>query len=337
MEQYEIVQWLNETDEIKLEELWAEANQVRKDNVGEEVHLRGLLEISNYCTRNCWYCGLRAERRELTRYRMSEDEILQCVEKLSNFGYGTVVLQGGEDPKITQEGIIKAIEWIRRNTDLAITLSLGEQSRETLESWKQAGADRYLIRIETTNQELLEKIHPGLPFGSRMESIKRIKELSYEVGSGIMIGIPGQTHEMIAKDIEWFQNIDLDMIGVGPYIPHPETPLSKEKKRDDNAVGSELMTNKVIALTRIMCPQANIPATTALATINTQSGRETALARGANVVMPNVTPIKYRKFYDIYPSKACIHETAEICHNCIKGRIVSAGREIGSGKGSRKR
>ncbi|MCK5243363.1 [FeFe] hydrogenase H-cluster radical SAM maturase HydE [bacterium] len=337
MKKSNILEWLKETKEQKLNELWSEANHVRKKNVGQDVHLRGLLEISNYCSRNCWYCGLRAERKDLTRYRMREDEILQCVEKLSKFKYGTIVIQSGEDQLITSRSIIRVISWIRANTDLAITLSLGEQSRETLKTWKQAGADRYLLRIETTNQKLLEKIHPGFPYGTRMDCIHRIKDIGYEVGSGIMIGIPGQTYEMLEKDIIWFQDMDLDMIGVGPYIPHPDTPLYNGEIIENNVIGSELMTNKVIALARILCPQANIPSTTALATINTQSGRETALSRGANVVMPNVTPVKYRQYYDIYPSKACIHETAEICHTCIKNRIIKTGRTIGTGKGSRNR
>jgi len=339
MKEKEIVSWLKEDDPEKLEILWQEADQIRANAVGDEVHLRGLLEISNYCSRNCLYCGLRSERKNLERYRMSEKEIQECIKQLAGFGYGTVVLQAGEDPGITPESISELIQWIKEQTNLAVTLSFGEQSEETLRKWRYAGGDRYLLRIETTNQALLKKIHPGEPYGSRMDILQRIRDIGYEVGSGVMVGIPGQTYEMLAHDLLWFREMDLDMIGIGPYIPHPDTPLPMmELTAQSNQVpGTELMTNKTVALARILCPEANIPATTALATINIKNGREYALSHGANVVMPNVTPTKYRIFYEIYPNKSCIYETADVCHSCIKQRIIKLGRKIGVGPGGRKK
>lgn len=340
MQKAELLAWLRTDDPRKLRRLWRLADAARKKHVGDAVHLRGLLEISNYCSRECWYCGLRGGRRGLKRYRMTRPEIETGIRQLAAFGYGTVVLQSGEDPGLAPESIGRLVAWIKTHTALAVTLSLGEQPREVLRRWREAGADRYLLRIETTNRRLLARIHPGEPHGSRMRHIRWLGKLGYEVGSGIMVGIPGQTYEMLAKDLLWFKAVDLDMIGIGPFIPHPETPLfalHRKRRQDPNQVpATELMVNKVVALARLMCPDANIPATTALASINAASGREQALSHGANVVMPNVTPQKYRVLYDIYPGKACVSETADICHACIKRRIQKMGRTIGRGPGGRR-
>jgi biotin synthase len=268
---------------------------------------------------------------------MTVDEIWSCVEKAVAFGYGTVVLQAGEDSGLHFEVIGDLVRKIKEETDLAVTLSLGEQTLETLKYWKTAGADRYLLRIETTDEALINKIHPGQPHGSRMENIYRLRDLGYQVGSGIMVGIPGQTYRIIAQDLGWFHAMDLDMIGIGPYLSHPDTPLANETSLlPDQVPNTEIMTHKVVALARLLCPEANIPATTALATVNRENGREQALLRGANVVMPNLTPAQYRKYYEIYPNKACVSETEEICQNCMSGRIVSLGRAIGSGPGHRR-
>lgn len=337
MDLFELETWLREKNSAQLEKLWRQADHVRAHSVGNAVHLRGLLEISNHCSRECQYCGIHVGRKDLERYRMTRPEIEQCIHQLVDFGYGTVVLQAGEDPGIIPSSIEDLVTWIKGNTYLAVTLSFGERPLEVLRRWKQAGADRYLLRIETTDQALLDKIHPGRPYGSRMDTLDRLSQLGYEVGSGIMVGIPGQTYEMVARDIQWFRDTDLDMIGIGPYIAHPDTPLSDTPIEITQVSSSETMVNKVIALSRIACPEANIPATTALASINTKFGREKALSHGANIVMPNVTPKKYSVLYDIYPGKACISETADVCHSCIKNRIKSIGREIGVGLGSRKR
>jgi biotin synthase len=339
LERDEILGWLRTTDEKTLETLWQRADEIRRRNVGDEVHLRGLLEISNTCARSCWYCGIRAENTALERYRMSEEEIMDCVGEAVDYGYGTVVLQSGEDYGITAEWMECLIRRIKGETGLAVTLSLGERSDEELRRWKSAGADRYLMRFETSNSEIYDRIHPPLPGkgADRIQLLKRLREIGYEVGSGIMIGIPGQTWEDLADDIELFRTLDLDMIGVGPFIAHQDTPLGggglPAAPEGEQVPNAEEMTYKVIALARIVCPRANIPSTTALATLNTATGRELGLSRGANIVMPNMTPRHYRAMYEIYPAKACIDETAADCRACMHRRILSIGRTIGKGRG----
>jgi len=327
-----------------LEQLWAMADETRRGHVGDAVHLRGLIEISNHCVRECGYCGLRAANRSLRRYRMTADEITACTTAAVEFGYGTVVLQSGEDDGIKQQWLADIIRKIKRETSLAVTLSLGERPDEDLAAWREAGADRYLLRFETSDAELYRFIHPSRPgrTSDRFDILNKLRELGYEVGSGVMIGIPGQTYDSLADDIEAFRRLDLDMIGVGPYISHPATPLAKRTglrstPSDQQVPNSELMTYKVVALTRLVRPDANIPSTTALATLNKESGRELGLSRGANVIMPNLTPPQYRTLYEIYPSKACLFETAEDCRSCLKHRIVAMGRTVGQGPGGRRR
>lgn len=349
MEYNETLGWLLEQDENRLEILWQQADRIRRENVGDAVHLRGLIEFSNHCARSCGYCGLRAPNAKIRRYHMTKEEILDCVNQAACFGYGTVVLQSGEDPGIKAEWMAALIGQIRQQTDLAITLSLGERSEDELALWRKAGADRYLLRFETSNPELFTKIHPSLPgkHSDRPAQLRTIKRLGYEAGSGIMVGIPGQTYEDLANDLELFRDLDLDMIGIGPFIPHPDTPLGASRYTlaplpdsgcqtpDSRAQvpNTELMTYKMVALARIACPKANIPSTTALATLNLAQGRELGLRRGANIVMPNLTPAKFRALYEIYPAKACIQETAEQCHGCMRSRIESIGRMVGVGRG----
>jgi len=399
MQKKEIIRWLREEDPAALEDLYARANAARQQAVGDEVHLRGLVEVSSHCMRQCLYCGLRAPNTALGRYRMTRDEILACAKAARGFGYGTVVLQAGEDPGLTAEFIADVVREIKKipappaataaNTAavppsaLAVTLSLGERTDAELALWKQAGADRYLLRFETSNPQLFDRIHPSLPSrqSDRVAQLRRLRELGYEIGSGVMIGIPGQTFDDLANDILLFAELDLDMIGVGPFLPHPQTPLGEMRNaecgvRNDTATridthehqaaagaegnpqtleqgiphsafctphlnagqvpNTELMTYKTIALTRLACPRANIPSTTALATLNKARGRELGLMRGANIVMPNLTPPEYRAMYEIYPAKACIYETADACHGCMLGRIESIGRRAGRGQGSAK-
>lgn len=342
MDKKEILYWFHEKDENKLEELWERADSIRRQFVGDEVHLRGLIEISNYCKKDCSYCGIQASNKELTRYRMQNNEILECVEFAKKNGYGTVVLQSGEDPYFTKEKIVNLIKKIKEIADVAITLSLGERDEESLKLWKSAGADRYLLRFETSDKELFSKIHSSKHAKSleyRINQIKTLKKLGYEAGSGIMVGIPYQTYESLADDILLFKELDLDMIGIGPYIPHPHTLLGQEflnSYKNDNeefVPNTELMTYKVLALTRIFCSYTNIPATTALATVNTQEGRILALKRGANVIMPNLTPPKYKKLYEIYPGKSSADDDPETIHNGIIKVIKEAGRIPGKGHG----
>lgn len=332
-----ILQWLREEDPARLEELFAEADRVRRQTVGDAIFLRGLIEISSHCVRACGYCGLRAANTGLTRYRMSEEEILTCAHEAKELGYGTVVMQAGEDPELTGAFVAGLIRRIKQETGLAVTLSLGERTRAELEAWREAGANRYLIRFETSNEELFRRIHPT-PAGigrNRFEVLRDLRELGYEVGSGVMIGIPGQSYADLARDIELFRTLDLDMIGTGPWLEHPDTPLASFARlpEGEQVPSNEDMTYKVVALARLSCPLANIPATTALATINKANGRELGLQRGANILMPNVTPVKYRALYQIYPAKACVDETARQCQGCMSRRIRSIGREPGAGAG----
>lgn len=345
MTRNEILQWLKTDDESRLEELWRRADAVRRKTVGDEVHLRGLLEISNICVRSCHYCGLRVENTGIGRYRMTEEEIMACARQAVAFGYGTVVLQAGEDYGIGRDWMADVIRRIKGETPLAVTLSLGERRDDEFAAWRRAGADRYLLRFETSNRALYETIHPPLPRrrSDRFTLYHTLKELGYEIGSGIMVGIPGQSYDDLAWDIELFQILDLDMIGIGPFIPHPATPLGRPTDTPalplgDQVPNSEAMTYRVMALARLVCPRANIPATSALATLNLAKGRELGLMRGRNVLMPNLTPTEYRARYEIYPAKACIDETADQCRSCMTGRINAIGRAVGSGRGdSRKR
>jgi biotin synthase len=343
MDKIEILHWLRETNPERLEELWRRADETRRTHAGDAVHLRGLVEVSSYCARQCAYCGLRVGNEKLVRYRMRADEIIFAAQQAVNFGYGTVVLQAGEDYGIKTDWMAEIIRRIKGETPLAVTLSLGERTDRDLTAWRKAGADRYLLRFETSDRNLFEEIHP--PLGNRkcdrLAMLRRLKRLGFEVGSGIMIGIPGQTYASVAKDIALFRELDLDMIGIGPFIPHPATPLGRGFRpfpsvNGEQVPNSELMVYKAVALTRLVRPDANIPATTALATINKKNGRELCLQRGANVFMPNLTPLKYRRLYEIYPDKACIGETGDACNGCLSLRIKKIGRHIGQGQGGRR-
>ena len=336
-----ILNWLRETRPERLQELHDRADRVRKQNVGDAVHLRGLIEISSHCVRQCMYCGLRRGNRSLRRYRMTRDEILDCARQAERLGYGTVVMQAGEDPALSTEWISDIVRWIKRETALAVTLSLGERQDRELQSWRSAGADRYLLRFETSDLELFRTIHPraaGAP--DRLTLLRRLKVLGYEAGGGVMVGIPGQSYASLANDVLTFRALDLDMIGIGPYIPHAQTPLGSRALRPaidpaEQALPTEEMVYKMVALARIVRPTANIPSTTALATINRTHGRKRGLSVGANVVMPNLTPVKYRNLYQIYPAKACIEESATDCNHCLRSQIRSLGRFAGLGPGGR--
>jgi biotin synthase len=340
MDKAEILSWLRESNPRRIEDLWRRADETRHQYVGDAVHLRGLVEVSNFCARQCAYCGLRAGNGALERYRLETDEILAAARQAVKFGYGTVVLQAGEDYGITREWLGGVIRQIKNETPLAVTLSLGERPDADLAAWRAAGADRYLLRFETSDRKLFEQIHP--PLGNRpcdrIAILRRLRALGFEVGSGVMIGIPGQSYASVANDLALFGELDLDMIGIGPYLPHPATPLGRglEARSPDQVPNTELMVYKAVALTRLIRPDANIPATTALATINKKNGRELGLQRGANVFMPNLTPQKYRRLYEIYPAKACIAETGDACNLCLTARLQMIGRHAGCGPGGRR-
>ena len=309
--------------------LFKTADEVREKYVGNEVHLRGLIEFSNICKCNCKYCGLRKDNSELERYRLSIEEAYDFAKKAKEYGYKTVVLQSGEDSYYSVERLVKLLQDIKK-LDLAITLSIGECPYEEYKAFKEAGADRYLIRIETTDKELYKKMHPNMSFENRVRCLKDLKTLGYEVGTGCLVGLPEQTIESLANDILFFKEIDADMIGIGPFIPNQNTPLKDAKG------GTFEMALKVMALTRILLPTINIPATTAMETLN-PNGRLIALQSGANVVMPNVTEGDYRRKYEIYPGKICVGDTPAHCRGCISGKIQSIGRTVSTGYGFHKR
>jgi biotin synthase len=335
----EIVGWLRESDPAALATLFARADDVRRTHVGDDIHLRGLIEISSYCVRQCHYCGLRAAR-PMPRYRMSREEILAGARSAVELGFGSVVPQSGEDFGIEAEWLAEVLRTIKNETPLAITLSLGERLPDELRLWRDGGADRYLLRFETSDPALYAAIHPqrGAAVSDRVSLLGELRDLGYEIGSGVMVGIPGQTHEMLARDIELFESLDLDMVGIGPFLAHPDTPLGAPNVATagtDQVPSSEWMVLKAVALTRLVCPEANLPSTTALATINTVDGREHGLESGANVFMPVLTPAPYRQMYQIYPGKACIDEDATQCNSCLRARIERLGRTVGTGPGGR--
>lgn len=307
--------------------LFSLADKTREEYVGDEVHLRGLIEFSNICKRQCKYCGLRCEDKFIDRYRISKENIISYAEHAVNMGYKTIVLQSGEDEYYNTDLMCEIIEGIKK-LGVALTLSIGEKTYEEYRAFKEAGADRYLIRIETTDKTLYNQMHPNMDFDNRVRCLENLGRLGYEVGTGCLVGLPNQTIESLADDILFFKEINADMVGIGPFIPHPHTPLK------DSATGSFTLALKVMALTRILLKDINIPATTAMETLN-PNGRIIALQSGANVVMPNVTTTEYRAKYEIYPNKICVNENPDKCKGCISAKIQSIGRSVSTSFGFR--
>ncbi len=306
-------------------DLYRRADGVRHDSVGDAVHLRGLIEFSNYCRNDCMYCGIRRSNAHVKRYRMTREELVETARRAVDIGFQTIVLQSGEDMHFDQAGMCRIIEAIKR-MDVALTLSIGERDYADYKAFREAGADRYLLRIETTDTDLYHRLNPGMSWQRRHECLLMIKELGYELGSGIMVGQPGQTIDSIADDLLYFRGIGIDMAGIGPFIPHPDTPLAGE------ASGTLELALRVMAAMRLLMPDINIPATTAMETLHPQ-GRIMALQAGANVVMPNVTEGEYRRLYELYPGKICVNDTPVHCRSCIGLKIKSIGRTIGQGWG----
>ncbi|HYB19312.1 MAG TPA: [FeFe] hydrogenase H-cluster radical SAM maturase HydE [Thermodesulfobacteriota bacterium] len=308
----------------ELEALFASADRVRQRFVGDEIHLRGIVEFSNICIQNCLYCGLRRDNHQLFRYRMSPREIVESAQMAKSRGLKTLVLQSGEDPWFTREKIAALIRDIKKSTGLAITLSVGERPDEDYEDWKSEGADRYLLKQETASPALFQRLRPGRKLDDRLGSLRVLKRLGYEVGSGNMVGLPGQEAKDLAQDIQLFLEYDFDMIGIGPFIPHPHTPLAESSRGD-------LWTAlKVLAITRIVTRNTNLPATTAAVVLDPM-GRRKALEAGANVIMPDITPWTYRRYYQIYPGK--VHQGLE--EDKVAELIFSLGRRISPGAGYR--
>jgi biotin synthase len=299
-----------------LDELFLRAGALRAQAKGQGVRLRAIIEFSNHCVRNCRYCGLRRGNPQVKRYRMTPEQILDVALQAAQDGIGTVVLQSGDDLDYAAGDIAELIRAIKEKTSLAVTLSLGERAPEEYALWRQAGADRYLMKHETADPLLYDALHPGKTLDERLRALRLIKQLGYELGSGFIIGLPGQTLETLAADVALAQELGVDMCGVGPFVPQAETPLADHPRGDVDT------TLRMIALLRLACPDANLPATTALASLDPEHGQRRALEAGANVIMPNFTPDVFRENYRIYDHKAAVNLDA------AKDAIRAAGREL---------
>lgn len=326
MERNTIIKLLS--DENNQSQLFNKADTIRHKTVGDAVHLRGLIEFSNICRNNCLYCGIRKGNQHISRYRMSEEELIEVARNTANIGFKTIVMQSGEDIFYTADKMCRIIEQIKK-FDVAVTLSIGERSYEDYKAFRDAGADRYLMRIETTNKDLYHKLNPNMSWQHRHECLLMIKELGYELGSGIMVGQPEQTIESIADDLLYLKKIGIYMAGIGPFIPHPQTPLAHEKG------GTLELGLRTMAVMRILMPDINIPATTAMESLH-PDGRIMALKAGANVIMPNVTSWKYKQHYQLYPGKENVDITPIHYLGEIGNKILSIHRTIGTGYGEHK-
>ncbi|MGN0574859.1 MAG: [FeFe] hydrogenase H-cluster radical SAM maturase HydE [Ruminococcus sp.] len=304
------------------------ADEVRQRYYGKKVWMRGLIEISSYCRNNCLYCGIRRGNKNAQRYRLTPEEILRCCETGYELGFRTFVLQGGEDAYFTDEVLCPVIAEIKKRfPDCAVTLSLGERSEESYRLLKSAGADRYLLRQETVSPELYSRLHPSeMLLENRKKCLFTLKKLGYQTGTGFMVGAPFQTTENIIADLRFMQQLQPEMIGIGPFVPHHDTVFASEKG------GTAVLTLRLLGILRLMFPSVLLPATTALGTI-APDGRERGLKTGCNVVMPNLSPVSVRKKYELYDNKICTGEEAAECRRCLENRIVSAGYEVEVSRG----
>lgn len=299
------------------------ARAVREKIYGKEVFLRGLIEFTNYCKNNCRYCGIRRDNRNAERYRLSEEEIYSCCDMGYELGFRTFVLQGGEDPYFTDERIVSIVHGIKeRYPDCAVTLSIGEREKVSYRRFFEAGADRYLLRHETAEKKHYESLHPEeMSFDHRMQCLRDLKEIGYQVGAGFMVGSPGQKTEYLVKDLRFLQDLKPEMVGIGPFIPHHDTEYASLPD------GTVEMTLRLLSVIRLMLPEVLLPATTALGTID-PIGREKGILAGANVVMPNLSPTNVRNKYLLYDNKICTGDEAAECIRCMAARVRSVGYEV---------
>ncbi|MCM1505857.1 MAG: [FeFe] hydrogenase H-cluster radical SAM maturase HydE [Ruminococcus flavefaciens] len=304
------------------------ADKVRREHYGKKVFLRGLIEISSYCKNDCLYCGIRRSNANADRYRLSREEILSCCENGYSLGFRTFVMQGGEDSYFTDDFMCSLIYEIKQKyPDCAVTLSLGERSYESYRRMKESGADRYLLRHETASPELYSRLHPPeMSLKNRIECLYNLRSLGYQVGAGFMVGVPFQTTENLIEDLRFLQDLKPHMIGIGPFVPHHDTPFADRKG------GTLGLTLRLLGILRLMFPKVLLPATTALGTISLD-GRELGIKTGCNVIMPNLSPINVRKKYDLYDNKICIGEESAECRICLQRRIEGIGYEISSERG----
>ncbi|HCI74143.1 MAG TPA: [FeFe] hydrogenase H-cluster radical SAM maturase HydE [Lachnospiraceae bacterium] len=308
--------------------LYLQAREVSASHYQNNIYLRGLIEFSSYCRNDCYYCGLRRSNKKAKRYRLEEDEILACADAGYDLGFRTIVLQSGEDPFYTDDRICSIVSGIKnRHPDCAVTLSIGEKSRESYQRYYDAGADRYLLRHETSNPDHYRMLHPAeLTIENRKRCLSDLKEIGYQVGCGMMVGSPGQTMEHILEDLYYMAQFQPHMVGIGPFIPHHDTPFAMEKP------GTLRDTLHLLSVIRLMLPQVLLPATTALGTID-PAGREKGILAGANVVMPNLSPVKVRGQYLLYDGKICTGDEAAECRSCMDRRITGIGYRIRNSRG----
>ncbi len=318
-------------NDVDKEHLFKLARDRQQEYYGKDVYSRGLIEFSNYCRNNCLYCGIRRDNTNLLRYRLTKDEILECAKEGYRLGYRTIVLQSGEDMHYTDDMICDIVSSIKNlYKDVAITLSIGEKSYESYQKYYDAGADRYLLRHESAVEKHYESLHPKqMSFKGRIKCIKDLKEIGYQVGCGFMVNAPGQKDEYLADEMLFLKEIDPAMVGIGPFIPHKDTPFKNEM------AGTLDMTIFLLACIRLSIPSVLLPATTALGTIS-PIGRELGIKAGANVVMPNLSPVRVRKLYELYDNKICTGDEAAQCIGCLKGRIESVGYNLVSARGDSK-
>ena len=324
----ELLELITTTDSAANELLAARADKMRQQYYGKKVYIRGLIEFTNYCKNNCYYCGIRAGNGQAQRYRLTKEQILDCCAEGYRLGFRTFVLQGGEDPYYTDERICDIVAAIRtQHPDCAITLSIGEKERASYQAYFDAGANRYLLRHETATPEHYAQLHPAsMSLANRKRCLFDLKEIGYQVGSGFMVGSPYQTPANLLADLRFLQELEPDMIGIGPYITHEQTPFADKKS------GTAEQTLRLLSILRLMFPYALLPATTALGTIH-PNGRELGLKAGGNVVMPNLSPVKVRKLYELYENKICTGEEAAQCRGCLEARVRMAGYEIVTDRG----
>ena len=303
--------------------LYQEADRVRRQHYGNTVYLRGLIEFSNFCRNDCLYCGLRRSNKNCERYRLTRDQILRCADDGYGLGFRTIVLQSGEDPYYTDEMICDIVSSIKKqHPDCAVTLSIGEKEKASHQAYFEAGADRYLLRHETANPEHYGKLHPEeLSCEHRKQCLKDLKEIGYQIGCGIMVGAPYQTAEHVIEDLHFMKDLQPHMVGIGPFIPHQDTPFK------DQSAGTLEDTLHLLSIIRLMLPSVLLPATTALGTIHPR-GRELGIQAGANVVMPNLSPQDVRGKYLLYDGKICTGDEAAECRTCMERRMEAIGYQV---------
>lgn len=307
--------------------LMEKAFETRKKYYGKKVFLRGLIEISNYCKNSCVYCGINCSNKKVNRYRLSEEDILNCCNIGYNIGYRTFVLQGGEDSYYTDDKIVSIIKNIKNQfKDVAVTLSIGEKSYESYKKFYDAGVDRYLLREETVNKNLYNSLHPKMSLENRLNCLKNLKDIGYQVGGGFMVGLPNESDEDYVKELMFLKELDPHMVGIGPFIPHKDTILK------DKESGTLEKTITVLAIIRLLLPTVLLPATTALSTIS-NNGRAKGLLSGCNVIMPNLSPMEVRKKYLLYNNKAYVGKEAAQCNELIENEIKSLGLELDFSRG----